>query len=328
MNTARQDNTQADKSPADSTRHEAARQASARRVEARGRRPVVVGMDGSDTGRVAVEYAAALAVRRDLPLHLVHAFEPTQYEVRPTIGWRPDASGVMRSAAQRLIDQTVEVLGLAYPNLPVTARLEAGSAEVALIEESRRASTLVVGARGTGGFAALVVGSTTLHVASHAHCPVIAVPTPSDCEPPRHGVVVGVDGSALSDDAIAFAFEVAEETKQPLLAVHAWSDPTRTGVGSMMPLVYDPLVVSQEEQLVLAESMAGWADKHPDVVVTNRVVHAHPVQALAAESATAQLLVVGSHGRGDLRSLLLGSVGHGLLHHATAPVAIVRRERV
>jgi nucleotide-binding universal stress UspA family protein len=310
-----------DSSRADSTNEAAGR------LEAIARRPVVVGMDGSDTGRAAVEYAAALAARRGVPLHLVHAFEPTQYEVRPMIGWRPDATGVMRSAAQRLIDQTVEVLGLAYPDLPVVASLAPGSAEVTLIDESRRASALVVGARGTGGFAALVVGSTTLHVSAHAHCPVIAVPVPGDYEPPRRGVVVGVDGSTLSDDAIAFAFEVAEETKQPLLAVHAWTDPTRTGVGVMMPVIYDPQIVSQEEQVVLAEAMAGWGDKHPDVAVTHRVVHAHPVQALVTESATAQLLVVGSHGRGDLRSLLLGSVGHGVLHHAKVPIAIVRRER-
>ncbi len=292
----------------------------ASRYEAISRRPVVVGLDRTDTGRMAVEYAAALAARRDVPLHVLHAFDAAQYEVR-------DAVGVMRSAAQGLIDQTVEVLGIAYPNLTVVGRVEPGSAEVALIEASRGASAVVVGLRGTHGFAALVVGSPMLHVASHAHCPVIAVPLPGDYESPRHGVVVGVDGSALSSDAIAFGFEVAAETEQPLLAVHAWSDPTRTGVGVMMPVVYDPVTVSQEAQLVLAESMAGWAEKYPEVMVRHRVVHADPVQALVTESADAQLLVVGSHGRGDLRSLLLGSVGHGVLHHAKVPVAIVRRER-
>lgn len=290
-----------------------------------GTRPVVVGVDGSDTGRAAVEYAAELAARRNVPLHVLHVFEPAQFEVRPMVGWRPDATGVMRNAAQRLIDQTVEVLGIAYPDLPVVGQVQPGSPELRLIEASRTASTVVVGTRGTGGFAALVIGSTTLHVAGHAHCPVIAVPVPEEHAPPRRGIVVGVDGSSLSEEAIGFAFEIASETGQPLLAVHAWIDPARTGVGLMMPLVYDPDLVSQEERVVLAESMAGWSEKFPDVPVTHRVVHAHPVQALTREAAEAQLLVVGSHGRGELRSLLLGSVGHGVLHHAKVPVAIVRR---
>jgi nucleotide-binding universal stress UspA family protein len=296
-------------------------------AELTSQRPVVVGIDGSDTGRIAVEYAADLAARRSVPLHVIHAFEPTQFDVRPVIGWRPDATGMMRNAAQRLIDQTVEVLGLAYPELPVVARLAPGSASATLIDQSRTASVVVVGARGTGGFAALVVGSTTLHVAAHAHCPVIAVPVPTEHEPPRHGVVVGVDGSALSELAIGFAFEVAAETAQPLVAVHAWRDPARTGVGLMMPLVYDPALVSEEERVVLAESMAGWHEKFPDVQVRHRVVNDHAVHALCSAAAQAQLLVVGSHGRGDLRSLLLGSVGHGVLHHAPGPVAIVRIER-
>jgi nucleotide-binding universal stress UspA family protein len=291
------------------------------------RRHIVVGVDGSDTGRAAVEYAADLAARRGVPLHVVHAFEPSQYDLRPMGGVRPETTSVMRKGAERLMDQTVEVLAFAYPDLEVIARVEPGSAELKLIEESETAAIVVVGARGTGGFAALLVGSTTLHIATHAHCPVIAVPVPDEHAGPRHGIVVGVDGSELSEDAIGFAFEMAAETGQPLIALHAWSDPARTGVGMMMPLVYDPELVSKEEEVVLAESMAGWTEKYPDVPVTHRVVNGHAVYSLVGAAADAQLLVVGSHGRGDFRSMLLGSVGHGVLHHAKVPVAIIRRER-
>ncbi|MGZ4614238.1 MAG: universal stress protein [Actinomycetes bacterium] len=287
---------------------------------------VVIGLDRSAPGRAAVEYGAELAHRRHLPLRLVHSFEPSQYSVRPTVGWTPNIEGVLRNAAQRLCDETVEVLGVVYPDLEVTARLQPGSAAETLLEESERAEVVVLGSRGTGGFADLVLGSTTLHVASHARCPVVAVPDPGDGEEPvRHGVVVGVDGSEVSQTAIEYAFQAASEVHEKLVAVHAWYDPTRTGVGLMMPLVYDPMAVDNEERLVLAESMAGWSEKYPDVEVEHKVIRDHPVRALVVEGAGARLLVVGTRGRGAIRSLALGSVSHGVLHHATGPVAVVRQ---
>ena len=91
----------------------------------------------------------------------------------------------------------------------------------------------------------------------------------------------------------------------------------------MLPLVNDPRLVNDEERVAMAESMAGWSEKYPDVKVEHRVVRDHPVHALVAAAGHAQLLVVGSRGRGTLRSLLLGSVSHGVLHHATGPVAVV-----
>jgi nucleotide-binding universal stress UspA family protein len=285
-------------------------------------RAVVVGLDRSDQGRAAVEWAAARAVRRHRPLRVVHAFEPSQYAVRSTVGWRPDLHGVLRNSAQRLVEETTEVLAMVYPDLDVQPRLEPGSAVEMLVEESEHADMVVVGSRGSGGFADLVIGSTTLHVASQARCPVVAVPWPPDGEAPRHGVVVGVDGSELSESAIEFAVQVASEMGEPLVALHAWTDPARLGPGVMLPLVYDPAIVADEEGLVLAESMAGWAEKFPDVRIENKVARGHAVHALVTEARHAQLLVVGSRGRGSVRSLI-GSVSHGVLHHATGPVAVV-----
>ena len=287
---------------------------------------IVVGLDRSDPGRAAVEYAAELAVRKHLPLRLVHADEPAQYALRPMPGRTVDIHGVLHNAAQRLVDETFEVLSLVYPTLPISVRLERGSPVEILLEESASAAVVVVGSRGSGGFTDLVIGSTPLHLASRSHCPVVAVPTPPSNEQPLHGVVVGVDGSEVSREAVVSALQAASELDEPLTAVHAWTDPARTGAGVMLPLVYDPQLVNEEERRVLAEAMAGWAEKFPEVEVTQKVVRDHPVRALVAAASGARLLVVGSHGRGSVRSTLLGSVSHGVLHHATGPVEVVRHQ--
>jgi len=206
------------------------------------------------------------------------------------------------------------VLRVDYPDLEVEARSRPGHAAQVLLEESEHAEVVVLGSRGAGGFAGLVLGSTTLHVASHAHCPVVAVPEPSGGEPDRHGIVVGVDGSGVSQAAIDYACQAASRLHEKLVAVHAWH----------APVAYDPLLVGEEERLVLAESMAGWSEKYPDIEVEHKVVRDHPVRALVDEAACVRLLVVGSRGRGSIRSLALGSVSHGVLHHATGPVAVVR----
>lgn len=288
------------------------------------RKPVVTGLDRSRQGWAAVEFAADLAGRRSLPLVLVHAYEPAQYAVRPSGGFTPNVEGVVRNAAQRLVDDALDVLSTFHPDLDVQPLLRAGSAVELLLEQSERASTVVVGSRGTGGFADLLVGSTTLHVAAHAQCPVVAVPGPPLDAEPRSGVVVGVDGSALSEAAIGYAFEEASSMREPLLAVHVWHDATHSGLGVAMPLLHEPTERIQQEHVALAESMAGWQEKFPDVHVENRVVVGHPVPALLAAARRARLLVVGSRGRGSVRSVVLGSVSHGVLHRATCPVAVVR----
>ena len=140
---------------------------------------------------------------------------------------------------------------------------------------------------------------------------------------PRHGVVVGVDGSPRSAAALRFAFEAASVLDEPLVAVHAWTDPALSAPQVPLPLVYDPALVAHEERLVMAESMAGFAEDFPDVKVECRVVHDHAVHALTAAGALARLLVVGSRGRGAFGALFLGSVSHGVLHHARGPVAVV-----
>jgi nucleotide-binding universal stress UspA family protein len=292
-------------------------------MNAVGVRSVVVGLDRSDTGRAAVEYAAELARRRSLPLRLVHAYELLPTTVRPSLGWTPDVEGVVRNSAQRLLDETVEVLNLVYPDVEVAAALRKGSPVGVLLEESQSAHTIVLGSRGAGGFADLMIGSTTLHVAAHATCPVVAVPSLVDADNPRHGVVVGVDGSELSEAAIGYAFETASELGEKLTAVHVWQDPTSSGLGLMLPGTFDRDEVGTADSIALTESLSDWLLKFSHVEVEQELVLGHPVPVLVSRAARARLLVVGCRGRGALSSLVLGSVSHGVLHHAKSPVAVV-----
>jgi nucleotide-binding universal stress UspA family protein len=288
---------------------------------------VVVGLDHSEFGRPAVVYAADLASRRQLPLRLVHVVAAPNWTVHPAIGWNSDSEVLARKSAQQLIDGTVELLGATHPGVEVSHLLVRGDPVETLIEESRTADTIVLGSRGAGGFADLVIGSTTLHVTAHASCPVIAVPAQSNPDVPRHGVVVGVDGSVVSEAAIGYAFEMASGAEEKLTAILAWHDPTRTGLGRMIPGTFDADEVLMGERAALEESISGWQQKFPGVEVDQKVVSGHPVAVLVSSSTNARLLVVGSRGRGALSSLVLGSVSHGVLHHATGPVAVVHPTR-
>ena len=209
----------------------------------------------------------------------------------------------------------------AAPGLRVTGEIIDGEAAAVLVGESSTATMIVLGDRGLGGFAALVLGSVAIQVAAYAECPVLVARGEEHAAGP---VVVGVDGSALSRAAVEFAAEEAAVRGARLHAVHAYAHPVSGGPGDMQPLVYDEDQLRGEEERVLAESLTGLTERYPEVAVTRAAVHARPVVALTESSRDAQLLVVGSQGRGELRELLLGSVSHGVLHRAACPVAVVR----
>ena len=281
-------------------------------------RTIVIGVDGSPGGTSALEWGLALAEQRHAPVRLVHAFAPTMSDLRIGGGNDIGLVGDTLAAARDLLEQALEQAKSRHPALSITSRLVDDAAASALIEESREAAVIVVGAHGARGFSNLVAGSTTMNVASHAHCTVVTVPTGLTNAGEGKGIVVGVDASEVTKAAIGFAFHEAAATGQAVTAVHAWVEPV-----TMSPMTQDTAGYGRAREEALTKMLAPWREEHPDVVVARRVIREHPVHALAAAADGAQLLVVGCRGRGAVRSMILGSVSHGVLHLATCPVAIV-----
>lgn len=286
--------------------------------------PVLVGVDGSAIALDAVRVAAREAAGRQRPLRVVHAFiwPLMNMPLDPAPG--APADGGLRNQAEKALAEAVAEAGKVAPEVPVTGAVVDGAPVPVLLDEARDAALVVLGNRGLGGFAGLLIGSVTVQVSARAQCPVLVVRGEPHADGP---VVVGVDGSELSTEAIGFAFEEASRRGTELVAVHAWLYPTPVGPGDILPLVYDLDAYGAEEERVLAESLAGWAGRYPDVTVHQRLVRGSAARILVEESQSAQLVVVGAHGRGALGGLLLGSVSHAVLHHTHCPLAIVRRPR-
>lgn len=283
--------------------------------------PVVVGVDGSAAALDAVRVAVLEAEYRQRPLRVVHAFiwPLTGTPLTPVPG-APVTAG-LRNQADEYVREAVEQARKISPDLRITGVVVDGAPTPVLVEEAREAVLTVLGHRGLGGFAGLLLGSVTVQVAARATSPVLVVRGEPRADGP---VVVGVDGSQLSTEAVAFAFEEAARRDAPLVALHAWLFPTPVGPGDILPLVYDLDAVEGEEERTLAESLAGFAERYPQVQVRHRVVRGAPARVLVEASKSAQLVVVGAHGRGALGGLLLGSVSHAVLHHGHSPLAIVR----
>jgi nucleotide-binding universal stress UspA family protein len=289
-----------------------------------GARPVMVGVDGSPEGERAALFGAFAAKRRRLPLLLVHGYVGAIAHL--AYGWtqqRELATAVREDARRMLADMELRAHA-AHPGLSVRSTLVAGSGASALVELSRTASLVVVGARGRGGFAGLRLGSVGNQVVAHAHAPVVVV-RPAVADLTSAPIVVGVDGSPASEIAIGFAFEEAAARGVGLVALHAWWMLPRHNLGPTSPRHYDPAQAADEAQRMLAEAVAGWSEKYPDVRV-DRVTRHHmdPALAVIEASHTAAMVVVGSRGRGGFASMLLGSVSRTVVTHAECPVAVVR----
>jgi nucleotide-binding universal stress UspA family protein len=289
-------------------------------------RTVVAGVDGSECGLQAVRWAAAEALRRQLPLRLVaaHAWPSGGLVGDPGLG--VDYRAVLRDVVLGHLATAAADARQVAPELDIEQVEVTGYPVPVLLGESAHAEIVVLGDRGLGGFTGLLIGSVAVEVTAHASCPVIVV---RGSEPDRTGprpqpVVVGVDGSPTSEAATAFAFEAASLRRVPLVAVHVWRDVL---VDATMAPLLDWNVIDSDEREVLAERLAGWTEKYPDVPVRRLVARDRPARALVEESGRAQLVVVGSRGRGGFHGLLLGSVSQALLHNAHCPVAVVRSPR-
>jgi nucleotide-binding universal stress UspA family protein len=287
------------------------------------RRAVVAGVDGSECSLQAVRWAAAEAARRHVPLRLVaaHAWPAGGLIGDPGLG--VDYRAVLRDVVLgHLAAAAADALQVA-PGLEVEQVEVTGYPVPVLLGDSGSAEMVVLGDRGLGGFTGLLIGSVAVAASAHAACPVVVVrgPEPDGVTPLAEPVVVGVDGSPTSEAAVAFAFEEASLRRVPLVAVHVWRDVL---VDATMAPLLDWDAIESDEREVLAERLAGWSAKYPDVPVRRSVIRDRPGHALVEESGRAQLVVVGSRGRGGFHGLLLGSVSQALLHHAHCPVAVVR----
>ncbi|PTA43906.1 universal stress protein [Micromonospora sp. RP3T] len=291
--------------------------------------PVVVGVDGSPSALDAVRLAAREAASRHRPLRVVHAFQwqPVGTPLGAVAVVLPDEE--VRREAGKLVAEAVEEARKIDADLAVTGTVTDGGPVAVLLRESRDAALLVLGHRGLGGFAELLVGSAAVQLSARADCPVLISRGEARAAGP---VVVGVDGSPVSDEAVGFAFAEAARRGAELVVVHTWLFPPPVGLreayGDVMLLRYDPRQLRADEERVLAEAVAGWSERYPEVTVRPRLVAAaSPAGVLVEESGTAQLTVVGAHGRGSLGGLLLGSVSHAVLHHCRSPLAVVRHPR-
>jgi nucleotide-binding universal stress UspA family protein len=278
---------------------------------------IMVGIDGSADSDRAVEWAAAAASQRQAAVHFVYAVPPPAFSVPYSAADEREH----REFAQRVISDAAAAVQ--QSGVPVTSEVVDGPAVPALLAAGESARMIVVGSRGHGAVAGLLLGSVSQHVSRHANCPVVVVREQADRKI-RH-IVVGVDGSASCDKAIGFALDTASRSQAPLIAIHAWQDITAIAPAGPSDLALKNVAerVSAGERL-LSESLAGWTEKYPDVSVTREAIPVHPARVLADASEHAALVVVGSRGRGQVAGLLLGSVSQAVLHHARCPVAVVR----
>jgi nucleotide-binding universal stress UspA family protein len=286
-------------------------------------RPVVVGVDGSVASLKAVDWAARECERRHLPMHLVHAWD-TDFSNEMLASVRPlveqQARDVLRVAADRARQ--------AAPDVPVRRRQERTRPATALVEASQVADTVVVGTRGLGTIRGALVGATSVQLAAHAACPVVVVPADARTrsrrdDEPVVGVVVGVDGSPSSEDAIEYAFTHAAETGQPVTVVSTWDVGLVRGTLALNASmeVWEGFQDGQRE--VVRAAVAPWVAKYPEVVVHTQITQDRAADALVRASTYASVVVVGRRGRGGFTTLRLGSVTRTVLHSAHCPVVVV-----
>ncbi|MER7901366.1 universal stress protein [Streptomyces sp. NPDC096046] len=285
---------------------------------------VVVGVDGSPSSLDAVETAGHEADIRGAELRLVHAFgRPSAHLPAGVPPWNPAGAGV-----RELLDGTLAAAERrahdVAPHVDITRDVTVGEPLMVLEIASRTASLVVVGSRGLGAFSSLLLGSTSAHLAAHGHCPVLVVRGRPN---PKGPLLLGVDDSAASEEAVSFAFTEAALRGADLTVLHVCRTGSSDGYdGPADPpfVTYDEAHLREKAEHVLDAALAGLRERHPDVTVRRRPVVGRVRHTLIDASADAQLLVVGARGRGGFTGLLLGSVSQAVLHHARCPVTVVR----
>ena len=282
---------------------------------------VVVGVDGSDTALGAAQWAAEFAIRHALPLTLLHAVPNLDWHFfsavpPPEIDQHPDRDAVL-AAAETAVRST-------HPDLAIRRAVFKGAIAAALMDASQSARLVVVG---TGAADHGVLGGHAVRVVNRTHCPVVVWRQPVARRTGKPlPVVVGVDESKDSTRALAEAFDVAAALHAPLMVVHMWEIGAAVGLGYSQGYMdwqlLDLLQTQQRERM--DEMIAPFAAKYRNAHVSKVFQDISPAKGLTDLSKEAQLVVVGSHGRGRLADSILGSVSQSLIHHAECPVLVVR----
>ncbi|MFZ1178614.1 MAG: universal stress protein [Mycobacterium sp.] len=283
---------------------------------------VLVCIDGSAASDAAVAWATREAIMRKMPITLMHAVPPV------VVGWPvgqlyADMPEWQHDEAQPVIDQARKTLNASLDDSEppeIHTEMVYSSVVPALIAASKDARMVVVGTQGLGALGRLLLGSVTAGLVHYAQCPVAVVHSDEGAAPDSSApVLLGIDGSPASEAATAVAFDEASRRGVELVAVHVWSD-----VGVFPALGMDWHDREKEGQEILAERLAGWQEQYPDVHVERKLFCDKPSQWLLKESHGAQLVVVGSRGRGGFPGMLLGSVSSAVAQSARVPVIVVR----
>lgn len=285
---------------------------------------IVVGVDDSPASTVAVQWAARDAVLRDVALTVVHVAPPLSTTWSRSMVPN-DLDTWKTSTGKQVVANAMEAAREATGDddaLQMDSEFYIAMTVPTLVDVSKRAQMIVVGSRGSGAVARVVLGSVSSALIRHAHCPVAVIK--DDASLTAHAaslpVLVGIDGSPASDAATMVAFDEAGRRGVDLVALHAWNDFSGCDVTG-------PNWTAREQQAktILAERLAGWQERHPGVSLTTTVVCDSPAMQLVAESKNAQLVVVGSHGRGGFAGMLIGSVSSAVAQAARVPVIVARR---
>ncbi|MCX4913117.1 universal stress protein [Streptomyces sp. NBC_01281] len=278
---------------------------------------VIVGIDPRRQSVPALAWAVDEAVRRRLALRLVVAVPPLPGGQHIDAAWRRT---MLRVEGEGALADAVATVRALHAEVPLATELLDGVPSVMLCQKAAEARMVVVGSRRLSRPEEfLSAASVAVPVSAQANCPVVVVREPEHVGERHPHLVVGVDGSESSRTAVEFAVEEAALHGAALRAVWVWRRPV-VSFG-------DEAVGLEERQRILSETVAGWADKYPDVEITLEVLRGHPVEELARASAGALVVVVGRHGRGGYSGMRLGSVVHGLLHRAECPVITVPESR-